>query len=270
MVLHVDTVAIWDVKEAEIINELRSPKDLVSKPTDIEWAASDRPVIATSDGCLRVMSLALSLAASTGPMEANEATSCISLLPNKVKDNLKLMLHHQPWNDKFNFEPSQGLTHLELGLIKSHIDLMDENHRAFLSNSTLSTLDRCRLASQLCSSSQFEVDFWMVASTVLNPTAINSNLDTRFDLTSDCASYLRYQLERLHLHESKINNGGDLRRRVIDQNLCLGLKDEAVALLLESEPKTNPKHYEDNLRACLVSACDGRSNQNNTTIKLVS
>jgi hypothetical protein len=37
-----DTVAIWDVKEAEIINELRSPKDLVSKPTDIEWAASDR------------------------------------------------------------------------------------------------------------------------------------------------------------------------------------------------------------------------------------
>ena len=32
LVLHVDTVAIWDVKEAEVINELRSPKDLVSKP----------------------------------------------------------------------------------------------------------------------------------------------------------------------------------------------------------------------------------------------
>ena len=35
LVLHVDSVSIWDVKEAEIINELRSPKDLVSKPTDI-------------------------------------------------------------------------------------------------------------------------------------------------------------------------------------------------------------------------------------------
>ena len=52
--------------------------------------------------------------------------------------------------------------------------------------------------------------------------------------------------------------------------LCLGLKDEAVALLLESEPDNNPHHYEDNLRACLVSACDGHSNQSNTTMKLVS
>ena len=115
--------------------------------------------------------------------------------------------------------------------------------------------------------SSFEVDFWTVASAFLEPSA-NVNLDTRYDLTADCASYLRYQLERLHLHESKISNA-ELRRRVIDQMLCLGLKDEAVALLLESEPDTNPHHYEDNLRACLVSACDGHSNQSNTTMKLV-
>jgi hypothetical protein len=49
LVLHMDTVAIWDVKEAEIINELRSPKDLVSKPTDIEWAASDRYMCCQKD-----------------------------------------------------------------------------------------------------------------------------------------------------------------------------------------------------------------------------
>lgn len=221
------------MKEGEIINELRSPKDLVSKPTDIEWAASDRPVIATADGCLRIMSLALSLAASAGPLEATEAVSCRGLLPNKVKENLKVMCHHQPWNTTpststtpggFTFEPSDGLTPVEADLIRAHLGLMEESHWAYLSNPSTSTLQRCRLASQICNSSNFEVDFWTVASVFLEPAASNLvSLDTRYDLTADCASYLRYQLERLHLHESKLNNG-DLRRRVIDQMLCLGLK----------------------------------------------
>ncbi len=271
LVLHVDTVAIWDVKEAEIINELRSPKDLVSKPIDIEWAASDRPVVATADGCLRIMSLALSLTSSTGPMDvaSEKSSSCIGLLPNKVKENLKLMLHHQPWNKKFSFAPSDGLTHLEKSLIENILASKDiAAHKSFLSSPQVSTLERCRLASQLVCSSQFEMDFWTVAASVLSP-ASNISLDTRYDLTSDCASYLRYQLERLHLHESRISSPA-LRRRVIDQMLCLGLKDEAIALLLESEPKSNPHHYEDNLRACLVSACDGKSNQSNTTMKLVA
>lgn len=268
IVLHVDTVAIWDVKEAEIINELRTPKDLVSKPIDIEWAASDRPIIATSDGCLRIMSLALTLSASAGPLETTEATPCFGLLPNKVKQNLKLMLHHQPWNEGlFTFEPSEGLGNLEASLLKDVIKQIDPEWLTFLSSKKSTSLDRCRLASQICGFSQFEVDFWTMAISVLNPSP-NANMDTRFDLTSDCASYLRYQLERLHLHEGKITNG-ELRRRVIDQMLCLGLREEAVALLLESEPDVNPRHYEDNLRACLVSSCGGSANHNNTTIKLV-
>jgi hypothetical protein len=109
-------------------------------------------------------------------------------------------------------------------LIRAHLGLMEESHRAYLSNPSSSTLQRCRLASQICNSSNFEVDFWTVASVFLEPAASNLvSLDTRYDLTADCASYLRYQLERLHLHESKLSNG-DLRRRVIDQMLCLGLK----------------------------------------------
>ena len=238
-----------------------------------EWAASDRPVIATSDGCLRVMSLALTLSASTGPLEASASEnpiSCFGLLPNKVKQNLTLMLHHQPWNESYTFEPSDGLGHLETSLIKDQITMIEDDFKHFLTSQKVSSLERCKLASQICGWSQFEVDFWTLANYVLKSSSANIALDTRFDLASDCASYLRYQLERLHVHESKVSNG-DLRRRVIDQMLCLGLKEEAVALLLESEPDNNSFHYEDNLRACLVSACSaGNVNNNNTTIKLVN
>ena len=225
------------------------------------------------------MSLALSLSSSTGPLDFSEISShCFGLLPNKVKQNLTLMLHHQPWNSAeqlgFSFEPSEGLGPIETGFIKDQVQMIDEEFKQYLASKKTSTLDRCKLASQICGWSQFEVDFWTLAASVLKPSSSSSSssitLDTRFDLASDCASYLRYQLERLHLHESKVNSTGDLRRRVIDQMLCLGLREEAVALLLESDPDGNAFHYEDNLRACLVSACSaGNTNNNNTTIKLV-
>ena len=67
LVLHNDSVAIWDAKECEIINELRS-KDLVSKPPEIEWAASDRPIVVTADGCLKIMSLVRLFDACLGPV----------------------------------------------------------------------------------------------------------------------------------------------------------------------------------------------------------
>merc|ERR1712029_1078431 len=116
------------------------------------------------------------------------------------------------------------------------------------------------MASKICGS-QFESDFWTLANSVLKQSS-SITLDTRFDLASDNASYLRYQLERLHVHESKVSGGEDLRRRVIDQMLCLGLREEAVALLLDSVPEKNTFHYEDNLRACLVSSCSSGANQN--------
>ncbi len=268
LVLHMDAVAIWDVKECEIINELRAPKDLVYKPIDIEWAASDRPVISTADGCLRIMSLALTLI--TGPMEPVDPVSCLGLLPNKAKNHLKLLLHHQPWNDggrySLDLDDRDGLGQSEFESVREQIGLFPKEVRNYLGNNKISTLDRCKMAAQVCGLG-FEADFWTVASSVLTPTG-STQLDTRFDLIADSPSYLRYQLERLHMHENKVANE-DQRRRVIDQMLCLGLKDEAVAVLLESESETNPHHYEDSLRACLVASCATSGQNNNTTIKLV-
>ena len=48
------------------------------------------------------------------------------------------------------------------------------------------------------------------------------------------------------------------RSNVIDKMLCLGMKDKAVKMLLESTAATDPSDptfYEYNLRACLVATC---------------
>jgi hypothetical protein len=40
---------------------------------------------------------------------------------------------------------------------------------------------------------------------------------------------------------------------VVDLMLCLGLRDESMRLLLETEP-SNPNYYADHLLACLVAS----------------
>ena len=63
LVLNPDAVSVWDVKDCRQVSELRTPKD-VPRVVDIEWAASDRAVLATADGCLRVMGLSLTSSTS--------------------------------------------------------------------------------------------------------------------------------------------------------------------------------------------------------------
>ena len=58
--------------------------------------------------------------------------------------------------------------------------------------------------------------------------------------------------------------------------LCLGMKDKAIKMLLESTAATNPSEplfYEYNLRACLAATCRSAPNdtaQNGKLKKLVS
>lgn len=100
MVLHRHSVSLWEAKDLDLINELRSPKDMASRPLDVEWAASDRPVLATADGCLRVMSLALSGCSSPMSEYSESAIACHSFMPNRTRNNFHALLHHRPWSRK--------------------------------------------------------------------------------------------------------------------------------------------------------------------------
>lgn len=54
---------------AEKIGQLKCPQDMV-KVFDIDWASSDRPILATQDGCLRIMDI--HLYKSSSPIKSYE------------------------------------------------------------------------------------------------------------------------------------------------------------------------------------------------------
>ena len=41
-----------------LVSQVKTPKDMV-KVVDADWGASDRPVLATVDGCIRVMDMGM-------------------------------------------------------------------------------------------------------------------------------------------------------------------------------------------------------------------
>ena len=53
----------------ELVSSIKSPKE-IPKVTDADWAASDKPVLACQDGCLRIMDIKLRTGSS--PMEEHQ------------------------------------------------------------------------------------------------------------------------------------------------------------------------------------------------------
>ena len=63
LVLYTDGIALWDVKELAMINELRCPRD-IEEMLAVDWASSDKIVVLCKDGSIKTMGLALAAVAS--------------------------------------------------------------------------------------------------------------------------------------------------------------------------------------------------------------
>ncbi|KAK2143923.1 hypothetical protein LSH36_799g00015 [Paralvinella palmiformis] len=101
LVLFADGADIWDTKDVERISSVKCPKDM-SKISDVDWAASDRPVLVSVDGIIRITDLKFSQGSS--PLEDGQLTEpffCPHLLAPKVALTLKCLLQHQPWNKEY-------------------------------------------------------------------------------------------------------------------------------------------------------------------------
>ncbi|GLH00339.1 Uncharacterized protein GBIM_06748 [Gryllus bimaculatus] len=305
LILYSDGVDVVDLKKNnERISQLKCPKDMV-KVLDIDWAASDKPVLATQDGCLRIMDMTLTTSFSAlVDYEFPEPIFCPALLPSKAACVLQLLVSTQFWKDHYSlaFSTDDGFSEGELQAVNEQLSMLDSEQLDYLQNCPLGTAERSLIAARLYGN-QSEIDFWTVAlyylqtaeleakhgkpemdqaaggdllgtgsPTVLDTKRINryphlQPLDSCYDILCEPYSYQRLQLERVSLHESK---RGDYQhtKKVIEQLILLGEMDRAVQLLLETE-FDNPSYYTDAIKACLVATIQS-TGAAQSTIKLVA
>ena len=60
-----------------MVSSVKCPKEL-PKICDGDWAASDKPVLACTDGCVRIMDMEFKTGSS--PMEEHQLTGCYHML----------------------------------------------------------------------------------------------------------------------------------------------------------------------------------------------
>lgn len=163
LIMYNDGVDVWDAKDVERVTSVKSPKDR-AKVVDVDWAASDRPVLACADGCLHIMDLMCISGCST--MEDSQLLDpmfCPHMLPPKGSFVLKCLLQHQPWRDKYSLDPEELEDTAEASpLVTDQLYLLDACLRNFLVQCPFSTAQRCYLTAQLYGD-ESEMMFWAVA-----------------------------------------------------------------------------------------------------------
>ncbi|XP_071948596.1 WD repeat-containing protein 11-like [Antedon mediterranea] len=166
MILWNDGVDIWDTNAITRISGLRGNKESF-KVLDSDWASSDKPVVLTEDGCLRVYDVEFkatctSLSHSVLP----EPVFCPHLLTAKAGLAMKYTIQHQAWNDSYTLELSSEYETPEdeniIELVNVQMNLLPMEIQSYLSACPYGTAQRCLFAANLFGD-EAEMNFWTVA-----------------------------------------------------------------------------------------------------------
>uniref|UniRef100_A0A1B6I9I5 WD repeat-containing protein 11 n=1 Tax=Homalodisca liturata TaxID=320908 RepID=A0A1B6I9I5_9HEMI len=299
LILYSDGVDIVDLKnlQYERLAQLKCPKDMV-KVVDVDWAAPDTPVLATEDGCLRIMDCKLTQSASSlSDYTFKDPVCCPALLPPPVYAHLQCLLSTCLLGTPmpaWSFSVEDGFALDQLQAVNDQVSMMRLD---LLDRAGHDTLQRS-LTTALLLRDQPGITFWTVCQYYLQVAASCKNgceqkpkqmehhdsysvsdlkrvnlyphlepLDTCYDVLCDPYAYQRLQLERVGVHEWR---RGDYKhtQKVVERLILLGEMDRAVQLLLETD-LDNPHYYTDGIKACLVATIQS-TGAAQSTIKLVA
>lgn len=301
LVLYNDGVDLWDAKNGMIIHQIHCPREM-PKVQDIDWAATDRPALATSDGCIRITDIPLKFCSS--PLQDYEPSDypfSPHILSSKMGLFLKSFLLHQLGKEKFSFAFDQQNSH-DVLLTENQLKSLCPQVRSYLEDSPPFGIAECSLHVSRIFGDEESLRFWTVALHFLkeakleltkgkrkennadtgnfdamgdSPSEMTGNLDvffdqpldTGFDVYCDNETYKRLQIDRVSLHVHKRTTHNQTQQ-CAEHLLLLGQTDKAVQLLLETEA-SNENFYVDSLRACLIATVQS-SGTSQSIIKLVS
>ncbi|XP_037759290.1 WD repeat-containing protein 11 isoform X2 [Chelonia mydas] len=284
--MYTDGAEVWDTKEVQMVSSLRSGRNVNFRILDVDWCTSDKVILASDDGCIRVLETTMkSTCFRMDEQELTEPVWCPYLLVPRASLALKAFLLHQPWNDKCTLD----ILHIDYpenenikNLLQKQLNSLSNDVKKLVLDPEFTLLQRCLLVARLYGD-ESELHFWSVASHYLYSFSqekaqttkttdslqekLINPLDICYDILCENSYFQKFQLERVHLQEVK-RSTYDHTRKCADQLLLLGQTDRAVQLLLETNAE-NPHYYCDSLKACLVTTVTS-SGPSQSTIKLVA
>ncbi|XP_017320048.1 WD repeat-containing protein 11 isoform X1 [Ictalurus punctatus] len=292
LVMYTDGAEVWDTKEVQMVSSIRVGRNVSYRILDIDWCTSDKVVLASDDGCVRVLEMAMKSASyRMDEQDLTDPVWCPYLLLPRAALTLKAFLLLQPWSGTFTMDITQ-VDYQEKdeikGLVQEQLNSLSNDVKSVLQDPELNLLQRCLLVSRLFGD-ESDLQFWNVAAHYIKsfsqarqlsvPTpdgqtqpecsqsTTQCHLDICHDILCESSFFQRFQLERVHLQEVK-RSSYEHTKKCADQLLLLGQTDRAVQLLLETSAE-NPSYYCDSLKACLVTTIPS-SGPSQSTIKLVA
>ncbi|KAJ3610301.1 hypothetical protein NHX12_022394 [Muraenolepis orangiensis] len=293
LVMYTDGAEVWDTKDVQMVSSMRIGRNVNYRVLDIDWCTSDKVVLASDDGCIRVLEMAMKSASyRMDEQDLTDPVWCPYLLLPRASFTLKAFLLLQPWSGTFTMDISQ-VDYNEKdeikGLIQEQLNSLSNDMKSVLQDPELSLLQRCLLVSRLFGD-ESDLQFWTVASHYLQSfararqlsvpataggqpqsdgglPACQNYLDICHDTLCESSYFQKFQLDRVHLQEVK-RSSYEHTKKCADQLLLLGQTDRAVQLLLETSAE-NSSYYCDSLKACLVTTITS-SGPSQSTIKLVA
>ncbi|KPP76937.1 hypothetical protein Z043_103676, partial [Scleropages formosus] len=288
LVMYADGAEVWDTKEIQMVSSLRVGRNVNHRILDIDWCTSDKVVLASDDGCIRVLEMAMKSASyRMDEQDLTDPVWCPYLLPPRAALTLKAFLLLQPWSGSFTMDITQvDYTEKEeiKGLIQEQLNSLSNDIKSVLLDPELNLLQRCLFVTRLFGD-ESDLQFWTVAAHYLQSFSEacqlgvpvtsgtqaegmpQSHLDICHDTLCESTYFQKFQLERVHLQEMK-RSSYEHTKKCADQLLLLGQTDRAVQLLLETSAD-NHNYYCDSLKACLVTTITS-SGPSQSTIKLVA
>ncbi|OXB82590.1 UNVERIFIED_CONTAM: hypothetical protein H355_005845 [Colinus virginianus] len=292
-----DGAEVWDSKEVQMVSSLRSGRNVNYRILDVDWCTSDKVILASDDGCIRVLEMSMKPSCiRMDEQDLLEPAWCPYLLVPRASLALKAFLLHQPWNEKYSLDV-MNIDYPEdeniKNLIQEQLNSLSNDIKKLLLDPEFTLLQRCLLVASAVSDAECcflrlygdesELHFWTIAAHYLHnlsqekpakPTdavmlqeQLANPLDICYDILCEHHYFQKFQLERVNLQEVK-RSTYDHTRKCADQLLLLGQTDRAVQLLLETSSE-NAHYYCDSLKACLVTTVTS-SGPSQSTIKLVA
>lgn len=227
-----DGLDIWDAQDVHLSVQARCPQDLPGV-TDVDWAKSDKLVVSTSDGCIRIMDMELESCCTpiANLLDGGRLPFVPHLLAPKEALRLKSLVQHPEFRDRL------GDT------------LGDRMLECVCTGPPTGTAEQSLRVASLFGD-QEGILFWNVALYYLQESS--TPLGSCYDWWCPNPEYKALQLERLLLHEG-LRTVHCQGQRCACRLLLLGQTDRAVQLLLETDPGSEHFHT-DSLWACLVAS----------------